>query len=381
MLEAVYDEVEGRLTQSLHNAVLINLGKEAQPQQVRRPWDAEVKIGRQMAEALPENSTIATVFDRSDIARKLLILGAPGSGKTTTMLDLAQSLVQSALADKNAAIPVLLNLSSWRKTDQSIAAWFQEELRLKYGVSAKLGSQWIQEKKLLPLLDGLDEVAAERQETCVNAINQFLSGEQRPVAVVVCSREEEYNLYRSNLALNGAIRLKPLTPEQMQDFLHRLGQRPLADTLHQDTHLQELLQAPLLLSMAVLALQTSSIQDWQQLSTAQNRLDWLLEHYVLSRLQMEYRGNTYPPQKVPTPRQTRHWLRWLAQLMAQQSQTEFLIENLQPNETLHKKTDRRLYRLIGGLIEGLIYGLIGGLSPGNIYPVEAFQISWTRRSH
>ena len=144
--------------------------------------------------------------------------------------------------------------------------------------------------------------------------------------------------------------------------------------------------------MAVLALQTSSIQDWQQLSTAQNRLDWLLEHYVLSRLQMEYRGNTYPPQKVPTPRQTRHWLRWLAQLMAQQSQTEFLIENLQPDETLHKKTYRGLYGLIVGVIVGLIFGLIyglivglivgliAGLIPGNIYPVEAFQISWTREA-
>ncbi|MBC1270549.1 hypothetical protein GNF07_26230, partial [Trichormus variabilis FSR] len=41
LLASVKQEVTARLRQSLHNAVLINLGKESQPQQVKRPWDAE----------------------------------------------------------------------------------------------------------------------------------------------------------------------------------------------------------------------------------------------------------------------------------------------------------------------------------------------------
>ncbi|MCC5641250.1 hypothetical protein LC593_36735 [Nostoc sp. CHAB 5844] len=45
LLAAVRKEVNARLRQSLHNAVLINLGKESQPQQVKRPWEAEIKIG------------------------------------------------------------------------------------------------------------------------------------------------------------------------------------------------------------------------------------------------------------------------------------------------------------------------------------------------
>jgi predicted NACHT family NTPase len=45
LLAEVKNEVTARLRQSLHNAVLINLGKELQPQQVKRPWDAEIKIG------------------------------------------------------------------------------------------------------------------------------------------------------------------------------------------------------------------------------------------------------------------------------------------------------------------------------------------------
>ncbi|WP_242054243.1 hypothetical protein [Nostoc parmelioides] len=45
LLAAAKEELTARLRQSLHNAVLINLGKELQPQQVKRPWDAEIKIG------------------------------------------------------------------------------------------------------------------------------------------------------------------------------------------------------------------------------------------------------------------------------------------------------------------------------------------------
>lgn len=84
LLAAVKEEVTSRLGQSLHNAVLINLGKESQSQQVKRPWDAEIKIGLKPTVPLPSTTTILEVFDSQEIAGKLLILGAPGSGKTTT---------------------------------------------------------------------------------------------------------------------------------------------------------------------------------------------------------------------------------------------------------------------------------------------------------
>ncbi|MFB2771622.1 hypothetical protein ACE1AT_20375 [Pelatocladus sp. BLCC-F211] len=38
LLASVKEEVTARLRQSLHNAVLINLSKESQPQQVKRPY-------------------------------------------------------------------------------------------------------------------------------------------------------------------------------------------------------------------------------------------------------------------------------------------------------------------------------------------------------
>jgi predicted NACHT family NTPase len=51
------------------------------------------------------------VFDR--LGGGLLILGAPGSGKTTALLELARHLLDKAEADEHQPIPVVFNLVSW----------------------------------------------------------------------------------------------------------------------------------------------------------------------------------------------------------------------------------------------------------------------------
>lgn len=127
LLQAVGQDVESRLEQSLHNAILINLDKEAQPDQVNRPWQREIRIGLKPASPLPEDRSIAQVFDDAAIGGKLLILGQPGAGKTTTLLDLAKVLVDRARADIYHPIPVLFNLSNWRDEKQPIREWMVAE--------------------------------------------------------------------------------------------------------------------------------------------------------------------------------------------------------------------------------------------------------------
>ena len=69
------------------------------------------------------------MFDNPTISGKFLILGKPGGGKTTTLLELAEALLERAEGDSNAPIPVILELSSWQevtkpeKYDPSIKEW------------------------------------------------------------------------------------------------------------------------------------------------------------------------------------------------------------------------------------------------------------------
>jgi len=370
LLQAVKQEVISRLDQSLHNAVFINLSKQSQPQQVKRPWDAEIKIGSKSPEALPAETTILEVFDRPGIAGRLLILGEPGAGKTTTMLDLAGKLCDRAEQNATAFIPVLLNLSSWKDLKQTITAWLVEELKSKYGVRKDVGTQWLAEKQLLPLLDGLDEVKPEHQESCVQAINRWLESDDRPPLLAVCCRREEYEKVvrgqwqaeteepqdETRMHLNGAILLQTLTDEQIQAYLTAANQPELWQMLRHDKALWELIRTPLWLSITLLSYEGLSLTQWQQTTSTEQRLFLLLDAYVERMLHRHLEQTVYKNRKPPNAKQTRHWLVFLAKQLQEESQTEFLIEKLQPSwlkTTRQQWTYRQVHALIGMLIVGL----------------------------
>lgn len=367
LLSAVWAEVQDRLNQSLHNAVLLNLGKAEQRHQVSRPWDSQLRIADQASRPLDPETAIVEVFDRKDSNGRLLILGNPGAGKTTTMLDLAAALVQRANTDPTQPIPVMFNLSSWQDDKQTLKDWLLSELKLKYGVSTKLGQQWLEAQTLLPLLDGLDELPPHRQEPAVQKINDWLQSGEGASQLLVCSRREEYELYATKLLLNGAICLEPLTDDQLATYFAALGMEPLWHTVRQDPDFLALVRTPLLLSVSILANDTIDPAQWQRLTTPQERLNYLLDAYIQRQLHAPIASRTYPPHKQPTAQQTRHWLTWLAQQLQAQSEDEFLIEKMQPSMLANKK-ETRLYEMIIGLntvpVAGMIIGPIAGLILG-----------------
>ena len=112
MLQRVDDFwIEGVLENSLHNEMLLDLRLETQPEAVADPWEMVVRQPDQPQSILPPDTRIMDVFEKS--GGSLLILGEPGSGKTTILLELARQLIERAQADPLQPIPVVFNLSSW----------------------------------------------------------------------------------------------------------------------------------------------------------------------------------------------------------------------------------------------------------------------------
>ena len=363
LLQQVKEEVVARLKLSLHNAVMINLGKEAQPEQVKRPWSSDIKIGDKPSEPIPDEKSVLEVFDQEEIGGKLLILGAPGAGKTTTMLDLAKSLINRAEQDIDYPISVLFNLSMWKDDKQSIRDWLVMELNSKYGVRKDIGRKWVSDAKLLPMLDGLDELKSMRQELCARKINEFLQSDNRPQYLIVCSRIEEYEKIvrrqwqqdvqqeaeeistkqEIRLHLNGAIFLKPLTEQQIQAYLLGLNQAELWQTLQLDVKLLNFVKTPLFLSILGFSSfhETLSLQKWKTLTSSEAHREYLFDVYCetviersLSTREMDLKGLksfSYQKKNPPSTRQTRKYLVYLAQQLQRECQTEFLIEKMQPN--------------------------------------------------
>src|SRR6185295_2196028 len=117
---------EGVLLQSLYGEMRLALGLSADPKKVDIPLHAQVQeLGGQRVDLVP-GTPIASVFDR--LGGALLILGAPGGGKTTLLLELAQTLLDRAKNDPLHAIPVVFNLASWASRRLPLDQWLVEEL-------------------------------------------------------------------------------------------------------------------------------------------------------------------------------------------------------------------------------------------------------------
>ncbi|MGB3291789.1 MAG: NACHT domain-containing protein, partial [Phormidesmis sp.] len=345
--------VEDVLERSLHAKALIELGLEKRFDTVQHPFESlEYTVADSESDPLPPGSQVEEVFTSLGPGRTLLILGEPGSGKTTMLLKLTKNLIVQAETNANLPIPVVFNLSSWTSPQQSIAAWLLEELATKYQVSRPLAQTWIDDQSMLLLLDGLDEVATDLQDDCVRAINQFLHHHGQ-TETVVCSRIKDYLALPERLQLRSALYLQPLTTDQIHQYLDEAGSQleAIKTLLQEDAALQELARSPLTLSIMTLAYQGKSLADIPQTGSLEERRRHLLEVYVKRMFQRKGLRRTYPDDKVI------RWLTWLAKQMVRKSQTVFLIESVQP-DWLPTKLDRRFYEIGIRIVLIVLWGTV-----------------------
>ncbi|MGQ4648090.1 TIR domain-containing protein [Lyngbya aestuarii] len=325
--------VKGVLENSLHDQVLIELGLEKRADAVVSAWNMELATTDEAQKALPKGTKVIAIFDQLGEGRTLLILGEPGAGKTTTLLELTRDLLNRAEQGLDYRIPIVFNLSSWVGKKQKIADWLVAELNSRYQVPKQIGKDLLAKQELLLLLDGLDEVKAELRDSCVAALNDF--HQNYAPEMVVCSRIKDYSVLSNRLNFQSAVYVRSLTPEQVSNYIDSIdadltGLRAL---MADNTALQELAKSPLMLNIMVLAYQGVAVEDLPKTEVVEERRKQLFDAYIErmfrrpTRLKVEQRYSEV---------QTKRWLTWLAQRMVQESQTVFLIEEMQPRYLKNK---------------------------------------------
>ena len=239
-----------------------------------------------------------------------------------------------------------------------------KELQIKYQVPRKVAQAWINSDQILPLLDGLDEVAEEARSKCVHAMNIYHEHrlqEAEGAPVVVCCRSQEYLSQPTRVALQQAVSIQPLTDEQIARYFQSTkGQlEELQRALRHDSKLYELAQHPLMLNIFTLAYQNAKAEDLPTAETPEALQGRVFASYVERVLTRRGLSKRF------SQKQTLRWLTFLAEEMQQHNQTVFYLEQMQP-DWLRGWQRRLLYRpsvvVDVGLIYGLFYGLVAGLT-------------------
>lgn len=355
LLANVKNEVQQRLDTALHKSVQLNLLKGQENQNLGRIWDIEVKITKRPTFSLSPETSILQVFE--DANRKLLIVGADGAGKTTTLLKLANNLISLAEEDINQPIPVLVNLSTWKSDRQSITKWLAAQINWKYNINLQICQQWLENSQLLLLFDGIDELETEDQELCIQEINQLILTLQGQLNLVVCARLEEYKKCPSRLKLQGVIWLRPLKENKIREYLLNVRSRELWENIQDDPNLLELAKNPLLLNIMTLAYEEILIHSWKRFETEEDRRNYILNAYIRRQLNKEISDRWYGKNKEPRTEKTRHWLMWLAEQMQHNLNDEIFLDKI-PIFWLQNPQDIQIYKIIFKLLNALICGLM-----------------------
>jgi hypothetical protein len=400
--------IQGVLNRSLAQVARVELGLAEQPGAVDHPWGALLVQPGQPEQALPPGTRISAVAGRFD--GQLLILGGPGAGKTTLLLEYTADLLEQAERDAAAPIPVVFHLSAWPAGQPPLEVWLKEELAWRCGVARRLAAELVAHDRLAVLLDGLDEVPADRRAACVAAINDF-RGKHGGVPLVVCARTRDYQELAARLVLKGAVAVQPLDRRQVRGWLTAAG-RPLAGlraALRDPDHwLSDLLDSPLLLSVVALTYRGQPASAVR----AHGSVEGLLSAYVEAMLARPRAPLAALQNDVAyADADTLHWLGWLAERMGAES--VFYPDWMQPG-WLPTRRQRWLattglslaavmvgpvsglvggpaFGLEGALRFGLGFGLFAGLASGldplgmgltragsRIEPIEPTRWSWSR---
>jgi Protein kinase domain/NACHT domain len=280
----------------------------------------------------PSEGNLASVagYYQSLSPQRLVILGDPGTGKTVLALELLIQLLERRRADSDIPVPVLVSAAAC-DTSASWDTWLTRHLSQRFGMAVRVMGDLVRRGRILPIMDGLDEMdqpgTRRRANALVAALNSSMRGRERAPVVVTC-RRAEYQVLSRNLDRATHVEVLPLSSLQAAAYLSMafLNERErsswelvLADLrANPEGLLAAQLATPWRLTLALAVFRAggqpaellsgpaaASAESASARQYAQRVDELLLGRYVPAKVCLHGRDRGYSPQKVE---------RWLAAL-------------------------------------------------------------------
>ncbi|MEV6302018.1 hypothetical protein AB0M02_21570 [Actinoplanes sp. NPDC051861] len=261
---------------------------------------------------------------------RLAVLGAAGSGKSSTLVLLTVGLL--ARRAPGDPVPVLFAVADWNPAREDMDAWLERRLRqyttLTGGDAAR---HLVRDRKIVPVVDGLDEAPPDLRRR----ILRELAEAPGDMPFVVACRTAEFHAAGGGPRPDRLVEaeLRPLTPD---DAIRYLGARCQWDTptVRADSPLAAALTSPLLVHLISTLCRAGrlTVTDLTAFATSADLEQHLLEAYLptvftahADRLR-KAGGRTERAGPLPRawpPRAAHRWLTELAVDMTRTGRTEY----------------------------------------------------------
>jgi transcriptional regulator with XRE-family HTH domain len=240
----------------IHDPVPLPVRWDAAPETLRDSW---LNIGGEAALGGRLNQ-IVEVY-RKVGSRRLVVLGRAGAGKTVLTTRFVLDLLGAR--DARDPVPVIFSLGSWHPERVGLRDWMAEQLTRDHPF---LGAPWpsggtvaaalVDAQRVLPVLDGFDEIAAGLHRPALNALNTTT------LPLLLTSRVDEYRDAVEGtdvLTSAAAVVLADLTCDDLADYLPRTTRKagpggnvwkPVLDEVRNGGVLAEVLTTPLMVALA-----------------------------------------------------------------------------------------------------------------------------------
>jgi HEAT repeat protein/DNA polymerase III delta prime subunit len=226
---------------------------------------------------------------------RVLLLGEPGSGKTTTLLAFATEIAEQRLSNPDLLLPVYAPIHTWDGKSK-ITDW----LAYVTGLDSTLLQEQIEADRIILMLDGLDELpSGDFSDDATDSHTrdyrlEFMKvlGEIETTPTIITCRYRGYQeiirKHNHRIPLKGAVTLKPLSNLQIEEYLNQ--QPDLWSALQTDQTLFDIARTPLILTLLIVAYLGAGEQahELKNLSNSPSILrDQLFKIYVQKRYEFE----------------------------------------------------------------------------------------------